>query len=134
MSRRYRMGILLSTLVGGLLGVALKTATGSASTRLTGPEVSLQQLMAAPCWHTQLSQWKCPDSTRRLSAAAVAGAISGATVTVLGANGRLTVTNIEDRVDAIFLTDDAMQRFLLPYYQRTDAAQAAALQRYLARP
>ena len=140
MSGHNRRRAVLATVIAALFGGAFYAGTGYANPIAVGTPVTTATLSkGAPwsalasglCWHTPLSDWKCPDSTRSVSATTRESAVARATLTVITMDGRKSVTVIENGVDAIFLTDDAVERFLVRYYQATDPAKAAAVQRYL---
>jgi hypothetical protein len=88
-------------------------------------------MMACP--HDELlhpSEYTCPDSVSAFSGIA----IKAATFTVTLANGRKFTQTIKPGTDAIFLSNHALEKFLIPYYASVgDTRKVEAIRAFVGR-
>ena len=106
----------------------LSRSLGSANA--AQPSARTVALLSGPCWHVGVSDWTCPDSTMAVRSADYVTSVS---VTIETRDGKRATTRLPVAgVDAIFLTREATEKFLLSYYWATDKAKAEALTRKLA--
>ena len=120
---RYVVVAVLAT-----IGVALfSTAYASAAPRrLASPpeDVGL-------CYHTDPSDYHCPDSTATFFA--TASSIAKITITIVDKSGRSKTTELPGGTDAIFMSNYAVKNFLIRYYRATkQSAKARSLTAFLA--
>lgn len=87
-------------------------------------------LLSGPCWHVGVSDWTCPDSTMSTGRADYVTSVS---VTVETRDGKRSTVKLPAGVDAIFLTRESTEKFLLSYYWATNREKAMALTTKLAR-
>ena len=80
-------------------------------------------LLSGPCWHVGVSDWVCPDSLAVRSA----DYVTSLSLTIETRDGKKRTVKLPAGVDAMFLTKDATERFLLPYYWATNRNKALAL-------
>lgn len=85
------------------------------------------------CYHIEPSEYICPDTSRFVVTSREVMAVE---MTVVLRSGRRITHRIGDGkrpvpVDAIFLSRDAVQDFLLPYYDRANQPRAANLRTVL---
>jgi hypothetical protein len=116
-------------------GVSAYTAAGR-----NAAEASSSQRAAARvaqdgggvCYHTFVSEYRCPDS----SAARMVfnqEDIAGISLTVTTRAGQRRTFTLPGGVDAVMLTKEATEKFLLSYYWAVDRAKAEQLTRQLGR-
>ena len=108
------------SVVATAVGIAIGSSVGNAGSN-SGNAVT------AACYHTAVSDYWCPDSTMRFS-------IAQYELWTTTRAGRRQQVTLPPGVDAIFLTKEATERFLLSYYWATDKAKAEALMRSLTLP
>ena len=84
------------------------------------------------CRHDRTSEWECPD-TAAVSFRPASSDISSVTVLVITKSGRAHAVTLPPTTDAVFLGKSATERLLVPYYDRTNPAKAAALRAELQR-
>jgi hypothetical protein len=126
---RLRNSIVVLGLVTAALGGAYVLSDDSpASASAAQPGARTAVLMSGPCWHVGVSDWTCPDSMMVRSA----DYVTSVSVTVETKDGKRTTTKLPSGIDAIFLTRDATEKFLVSYYWATNKAKAEALTRKLA--
>ena len=82
---------------------------------------------SGPCWHVGVSDYECPDSTM------VRGPdyVRSVSITVETRDGKRFTKRLPAGVDAIFLTRQSTEKFLLSYYWATNREKAEALTREL---
>jgi hypothetical protein len=82
---------------------------------------------SGPCWHVGVSDYECPDSTM------VVGPdyVRSVSITVETTDGKRFTKRLPAGVDAIFLTRQSTEKFLLSYYWATNREKAEALSREL---
>ena len=110
----------LLSVVATAVGIAIGSSVGNAGSN-SGNAVT------AACYHTGVSDYWCPDSSMRFNPDA------RYELWTTTRAGRQQVT-LPPGVDAIFLTKEATERFLLSYYWATNKAKAEALMRSLTLP
>ena len=93
------------------------------------PSSRTAALLTGPCWHVGVSDWTCPDSTMYVRSADNVTTVS---VTVETRDGKKLTARLPAGVDAIFLTKEATEKFLLSYYWATNKVKAEGLTRKLA--
>lgn len=79
-----------------------------------------------PCFHVAVSDWDCPDSTMSR-----ADYITSVSVTVETRDGKRFMKRLPAGVDAVFLTKQSTEKFLLSYYWATNKEKAEGLTRRL---
>lgn len=127
---RLRNSIVVLGLVTASLGITYALSDDSpASANAAQPSSRTAVLLSGPCWHVGVSDWTCPDSTMAVRSADYVTSVS---VTVETKDGKRTTTKLPAGIDAIFLTRDATEKFLVSYYWATNKAKAEALTRKLA--
>ena len=82
---------------------------------------------SGPCWHVGVSDWDCPDSTMARSS----DYITSVSITVETRGGKRVTKKLPAGIDAIFLTKQSTEKFLLSYYWATNREKAEALTRKL---
>lgn len=82
---------------------------------------------SGPCWHVGVSDWECPDSMMVRSP----DYITSVSMTVETRDGRRVTKKLPAGIDAIFLTRQSTEKFLLSYYWATNKEKAEALTRRL---
>lgn len=120
--------VMLVAAVSYVAGAARGTATAHAAP--SAPVLALQEGDGGVCWHTQLSQYQCPDSSSRYR---MVGATerAGAALALVTAENRLRMIPIPGNVDAIFLTPAGVENFLLRYYSSTNNPAAGQVREFL---
>lgn len=124
-----------STLQNSLVVLSLVTITAGAvyvGARADQPALggAAQTLYAdGVCYHTGVSDWVCPDSSMRFTPSA--DYITSVSVTLVTRDGMRKTVNLPQKVDAIFLTKEATEKFLMPYYWATNKTKAVNLNRAL---
>lgn len=118
---------------------AVAIVGGLAIAAVFGYRIALANAVAAPlqpagfsgiCYHTDPSDWHCPDSTARFSQMSAAY-MAGATLTITDKSGATHTTTFPAGTDAIFLSSNAMRNFLVRHYDATNARKAAAVRAYI---
>jgi hypothetical protein len=120
-----------SLIVGfGLVTVTAVTTYVLSNEPANAAQVSSQsaQLIAGPCWHVGLSDWQCPDS---MMIASRPDYVTSVSMTVETRDGKRASVRLPAGVDAIFLTREATEKFLLSYYWSTNKEKAQAVERKL---
>jgi len=126
---RLRTSIVVLGLVavaGGAMYVLSDDTPTSASAAQPGGAVLA--IESGPCWHVGVSDWTCPDSTMAVRSSDYVTSVS---ITVETRDGRRVTTKLPAGVDAIFLTKQSTEKFLLSYYWSTNKEKAEALTRRL---
>ena len=82
---------------------------------------------SGPCWHVGVSDWECPDSMM----VRTSDYVTGVSITVETREGKRVTKRLPAGVDAIFLTRQSTEKFLLSYYWATNKEKAEALTRKL---
>jgi hypothetical protein len=118
--RNSIVGLGLVTAVVAIMYVLYDGPAGSASAAQTGGG-------GDPCWHVGVSDWTCPDSMM----ARTSDYITSASLTIETKDGRRLTRRLPAGVDAIFLTKESTEKFLLSYYWATNREKAEALTRRL---
>ena len=127
---RLHNSIVVLGLVTAALGVAYVLSDGTPTPAgAAQPSGRTMAIMSGPCWHVGVSDWTCPDSTMAVRSADYVTSVS---VIVETKDGKRTTTKLPAGIDAIFLTRDATEKFLVSYYWATNKAKAEALTRKLA--
>jgi hypothetical protein len=104
------------------------TVAGATAYVLSGDAIAAQPGGGSgPCWHVGVSDWDCPDSTM------VRGPdyITSVSMTVETRDGKRFTKKLPAGVDAVFLTKQSTEKFLLSYYWATNREKAEALTRRL---
>ena len=110
--------------LGLLIGAAITTYVVSAD----GASLAAQPGGGSgPCWHVGVSDWDCPDSM----AVSRPDYVTGVSVTIETRDGKRVTKRLPATTDAIFLTRESTERFLLSYYWATNKEKAMALTRRL---
>jgi hypothetical protein len=111
--------------VGLLLSSGRQVSAGAVS---PSPVVSTQSGGGDICYHTFPSDRVCPDSAsyRPVSASD----ILKASVSITTSSGTRTIP-LPPGVDAVFLTRESAEKFLLPYYFSNNREKALALMRII---
>ena len=117
---RLRTSIVAFGLVVVAIVTAYATSRGTASAAQPGGPVSI---LSGPCWHVSVSDWVCPDSLFVRSS----DYITSLSLTVETKDGKKRTVNLPANIDAMFMTKDATERFLLSYYWATNRSKALAL-------
>jgi hypothetical protein len=128
-----------SRLRNSIVVIGLVTAAGGATYALSDgtptsasaaqPGGAVVAIQTGPCWHVGVSDWTCPDS---MMAVRSADYVTSVSITVETKDGKRITTKLPAGVDALFLTREATEKFLLSYYWATNKAKAEALTRKLA--
>jgi hypothetical protein len=127
---RLRNSIIVLGLVTATLGVAYVLSNDTPTpANAAQPNTRTVVMLSGPCWHEGVSDWRCPDSTMAVRSADYVTSVS---VTVETKDGKRTTTKLPAGIDAIFLTRDATEKFLVSYYWATNKGKAEALTRKLA--
>jgi hypothetical protein len=121
--------IVLGLVTAALGGAYVLSDDSAASANAAQPGGRTVVLMSGPCWHVGVSDWTCPDSMMAVQSADYVTSVS---VTVETKDGKRTTTKLPAGIDAIFLTRDATEKFLVSYYWATNKGKAEALTRKLA--
>ncbi len=121
---RLRYLILVFSLITGT-ALSACASEDSADAAQPGGRVAV---LTGPCWHVGVSDWTCPDSTMMASRPDYVTSVS---MTVETSDGKRATVRLPAGVDAIFLTKDATEKFLLSYYWATNREKAEAVQRKL---
>jgi hypothetical protein len=79
------------------------------------------------CYHTEESEWICPDTSLQIALADY----ESATLTIRTRGGQTVSVALPGNADAIFTSKAAVENFLLRYYDDVDTTKAAALRRRL---
>ena len=124
---RLRRSIVLLGLVTVAAVSAYLLSRDTASAAQTGSQVAL---LNGPCWHVGVSDWVCPDSTMT---AGRSDNVTSVSLTVETRDGKRSTVRLPAGVDAIFLTRESTEKFLLSYYWATNREKAMALTSKLAR-
>ena len=121
-------------LVGTVYGATVGRAEPS-RVRVSGPHASssARGLCDEVCCHVDGSRYECPDSTLKYRMYQKAGEIASATLLITTANRQTVVINLPKGTDALFLTPDAVESFLLRHYEATDRTKAAEVREFLTR-
>lgn len=117
---------LVAAAVGASYGLS-NSAPAAANAAQPSSRAAVAQL-TGPCWHVGVSDWTCPDST---FAARTSEYITSVSITVETRDGKRVTSRLPAGVDAVFLTRDATEKFLLSYYWATNKTKAEALTRKL---
>jgi len=88
-----------------------------ASSIVSAPVV-IQDVARGLCYHTDPSDWTCPDSSLRLFTDA--SAIAKATITIVDRSGKSKTVDLPAGTDAVFLSKNAVRNFLIRYYRDTE--------------
>ena len=79
-----------------------------------------------PCFHLAVSDWDCPDSMMVRP-----DYVTGVSITVETRDGKRFMKRLPAGVDAVFLTKQSTEKFLLSYYWATNKEKAEGLTRRL---
>ena len=117
----------IAATVGLALGATLAPAEPASAATVAQP-----QNPPPLCYHTGVSDWVCPDSSARNTSAAFMRYedITRVEVIVTTRAGRRSVI-FPAGVDAVFLTREATEKFLLSYYWAVNKDKALGLTRAL---
>jgi hypothetical protein len=126
-SRLRTSMIAVALVLGGMITTFLISDDDSASAAQPGRQFSI---MSGPCWHVGVSDYTCPDSTM---AASGYDLITSVSLTVETKGGKKATVKLPPGVDAIFLTRESTEKFLLSYYWATNKEKATALTSKLAK-
>jgi hypothetical protein len=120
-----------------LLGLVTVTAAttfvlsgGTTVSAHAAQPVARAAMFIGPCWHVGVSDWDCPDSMMVVGSADY---ITSVSVTVETRGGKRATMKLPAGVDAIFLTRQSTEKFLLSYYWATNREKAMTLTSRLAR-
>ena len=114
--------VILAGLLSARLGEAAKVSANAAG--------ALPQATAIVCWHTQFSDYQCPDSSRRLLVDATE--IASVSVSITTKDGKKYSQTTKDPVDALFFTKKAVEIFLLVHYDvLPDRKKSRELRKFL---
>jgi len=121
-------------LVGTVYGATVGRAEPS-RVRGSGPHVSSSAwgLCDEVCCHVTGSRYECPDSTMGYRMFQTPGEITSATLMITTAKRQTVVINLPKGTDALFLTPNAVESFLLRHYEATDRTKAAEIREFLTR-
>jgi hypothetical protein len=127
-SRRHSM-IALAWAFSSVFAVAAHPRGASAQ---RGPKTSRDTIFfMMACPHDESlhpSEYTCPDSTNRFKGTAM----KSATLTVTLTNGKTFTQKIAPGTDALFLSNHALEKFLLPYYESVgNTTKVAAIHAFL---
>ena len=117
-----------STLVCSLVIGTAVTACASEDSANAAQPGGVVAVQSGPCWHVGVSDWTCPDSQM---VASRPDYVTGVSITVQTRDGKSQTVRLPAGVDAIFLTKEATEKFLLSYYWATNKEKAEAVQRKL---
>jgi hypothetical protein len=118
--------------------IALAASIAIVGTRRSTATPMQDLTIRSLCYHTDGSEWICPDTSARLSGgsadvarrlAATSADVDSVVLTVYSRRGRTQRFTAPPRTDAIFLSRSAVDNFLLRYYEVTRAEEKAALVR-----
>ena len=103
--------------------------------RGSGPHASSSAVALCDevCCHVTGSRYECPDSTTNYRMFQAAGEIASATLMITTAKRQTIVINVPRGTDAVFLTPNAVESFLLRHYEATDRTKAAEIRQFLTR-
>ena len=112
--------------------VAILTIGSVAALRAAdaGP-ASIIQEHGGVCYHTDPSDWNCPDTSGSFQASALN--VESVSVTVNYAGGRSQTVKLPEKTDAIFLSAKSMRNFLVRHYRATNQKKMYAVLDYLKR-
>jgi hypothetical protein len=117
-------------LVVGLAIVAMVVLPDAHATPIVAAEAVTQGGERGLCYHTDPSDWTCPDSTFKL--AVNSSALVSATITIVDKAGRSQTVRLPAGTDAVFLSSNAVRNFLIRYYRDTkQTAKLRALTAYV---
>jgi hypothetical protein len=119
-------------LIGALPIVALVVLPDAraASTVAATPTVQVEN--RGLCYHTDPSDWTCPDSLARFTADS--RSLTKVSITLVDKSGRSQTMDLPGGTDAIFLSSNAVKNFLMRYYRDTkQTAKLRALTAYVGR-
>jgi hypothetical protein len=126
-SRLRTSMIAVALVLGGMITTFLLFDDDSASAAQASGQFSI---MSGPCWHVGVSDYTCPDSTM---AASGYDLITSVSLTVETKGGKKATVKLPAGVDAIFLTRQSTEKFLLSYYWATNKEKATTLTGKLAK-
>jgi hypothetical protein len=113
----------IAALAYSRIGEAATTAAAKPLRQGGGPIV---------CYHTDPSDWNCPDSIAR-TMSINARNVASATIVVRYKTGGADTVQLPAETDAVFLSAKAMRIFLARHYDATNAKKARDVRRFLAR-
>ncbi len=116
-------------LVSAIAIVCLVVLQAAQAAPVWGAPLMLQDRMGSVCYHTDPSDWTCPDSTGFTRTSGIASA----SMTITYRDGKTKTVQLPAETDAVFLSSNSVRNFLLRYYQATNLKKARALKAYLAK-
>lgn len=129
MSPKKLMYALPLAVAFSIAGLALRRAAQAAPIA-PAPSVT-QDSYRLMCYHTDPSDWVCPDTTGRLFTLTSA-TIKSASLTITDSAGRTQTVAFPARTDAVFLSANAMRNFLVRHYQATNRRKAREVTAFIA--
>jgi len=106
-------------------------AIGSVATlrAASAPAPSSMQQPRGVCYHTDPSDWNCPDTS--LSIRSTSLDVASVSVTVAYTDGRSQTVQLPAQTDAVFLSAKSMRNFLVRHYRATNHKKMNAVLSYL---
>jgi hypothetical protein len=121
----FRSALSLTAVVTTIAVAAYSAGAASAS-----PTSAIQPGGGGVCYHTAVSDYVCPDSAMR-QFVYPGEYIQEVDLTVTARNGTRRTIRLPGNADAVFLTKEATEKFLLSYYWAVNRAKADRLHRLL---